>query len=876
MATITERLAFLVSANADQAIRAFEKTANTADKELTKTNKSIGRVANSMTSLGARGLASTGVLAAGLFKASQAAAEDEKSQALLATQLKATTGATDAQVAAVEDYIDKTARATGVTDDQLRPAFQTLVRATGSMVKSQKLLNLAMDISAGTGKDVGAVTLALSKAYGGNIGALTRLGVPLDENIKKSKDFDAAVTALSEKFAGQAATAADTFAGRMARTRVAVDEAKEEIGRAFIPVLQTAAGAVTSASSKFQSLNSVTGGAAGKLAAFGTVGLGVVSTLSLVAGQTLKMRERFVTAEGSLTKLGRTAKVAGSALAAIAVVETAGAAVAQLGGFARETDERLNRLLATAGKSGTGTEEITTAFAELADQLKNADTGLFSVFKQFGKAIRIAGADTDAGRIAIEYLDEAFTDIASKSPQLAQTIVDALRAQSAALDKNSDTYKDNMMLVKRYQDQLKGMAGASDALATANDAAASAAAAAAAAEEKARQAREAAKLAAERYAARLKELRRAIGDDFTSAVDKANRALQDSKKAYDTYARSVQQSVYQVFSFNNALNALRTSSDKLAESQDAVTSATDTVTQAQRRVRDTTWAVADAEKDLRDARWSGDYGAITNAERNLTRAREDATDAQDALTRANTALSTATETASKAAADSGKSFLDRLAEQAKTATEFGSKIQQLIAMDISQDSLQMILDAGAEAGGAIADELIAGGKDAVDQADALTESVKQAAIRTGTDAANEYYSQGVTLATNLVNGINSVVKNYKVKLSSKGLTDKQLATLKKRFAVDVGFTFETSGVEIPELAQGGIVPATRGGRLVRVAEAGQDEAIIPLPRMSSGGGDTYHIEVNTGIGDPNAIARQVVDALQTYQRRAGAIPIKVA
>jgi hypothetical protein len=876
MATITERLAFLVSANADQAIRAFEKTANAADKELTKANKSINRVAGSMVSLGARGLASTGVLAAGLFRASQAAAEDEISQALLATQLRQTTDATDAQIASVEDFIDSTARATGVVDDQLRPAFQTLVRATGSITKSQRLLNLAMDISAGTGRDVGAVTLALSKAYGGNIGALTRLGVPLDENIKKSKDFNAAVAALSESFAGQAATAADTFAGRMARTKVAVDEAKEEIGQAFIPVLQTAASTVTSVAGTFQSLNSSTGGAAGKLASFGTVGLGVVSAMSLVAGQTIKMRERFVSAEGSLNKLGRTAAVAGSAFAAFAVLEVTGALVQQLGGYARETEDRLNRLLTLTGKSGAGsTKEITTAFAELADQLKNADTSLGAFFKQFGKAIRVAGADTDAGRIAIEYLDEAFSQIASKSPELAQQIVSALALQSAALDKNSDTYKDNMMLVRRYQDQLKGLAGATGALASANEDAAAAAKKKTEAEARATEAAAAAKRAAEAYAAKLKELRRTIGEEFVAASDRANRALDDARKAFDAYSKSVQQSVFQVFSFSGALNAMQTATDAVTASQDAVTAATDNVTQAQRRVRDTTEDVADAEKALIQARFRGDIEGTIDAERQLVRAREDAAQAQQDLTKASTALVDANTAATTATTNAGKSFLDRLAEQAKTATEFGDKVQRLIALGISEDSLRLVLDAGADAGGKIADELIAGGQAAVDQADALTQSVKDAAVRAGTDAASQYYSEGVTLATNLVNGINSVIKNYKLKLSTKGLSDKQLRRLKKNFAVDIAFQFDSSGVEIPELAAGGIVPATRGGRLVRVAEGGQDEAIIPLRKMSSGG-DNITIHVTAGVGDPNEIGRQVVNALQTYQRRAGAIPIKVA
>ncbi len=112
------------------------------------------------------------------------------------TLWKNTTKATDAQVKAVEDYIDKTARASGTADDVLRPSLDRLLRSTQDITKAQKLQTLALDIAAGTGKDLATVSEALGKAYDGNLGALKRIGVPLDENIVKTKDFDAAVIAL--------------------------------------------------------------------------------------------------------------------------------------------------------------------------------------------------------------------------------------------------------------------------------------------------------------------------------------------------------------------------------------------------------------------------------------------------------------------------------------------------------------------------------------------------------------------------------------------------------------------------------------------------------------------------------------------------------
>ena len=170
-----------------------------------------------------------------LKDAAGAAIEDEKSVVALEKALQNLGLAHKS--AGVEDFIGKLTMATGVADDELRPAYQKLVTATGDVTKSQKLLQLAMDISAGTGKDLASVSQALSKASLGNVAALTRMGVPLDANIIKNKDFAAVVDSLSKKFDGQAAAAADTYGGKLKRLQTAADEAKEAIGYQLMKAL---------------------------------------------------------------------------------------------------------------------------------------------------------------------------------------------------------------------------------------------------------------------------------------------------------------------------------------------------------------------------------------------------------------------------------------------------------------------------------------------------------------------------------------------------------------------------------------------------------------------------------------------------------------
>lgn len=169
----------------------------------------------------------------------KAAVEDEASQKQLAEALKNTTNATDAQIKSTEDYITKQQLAFGVADTKLRPALANLARATGDVGKAQQLTNLAMDISAATGKDLETVSLTLSKAYNGNIGALTKLGIPLDDAIKKSGDFNLVQGELTRLFGGAAKANTETYAGQLAIVTERVGELKESIGVALLPTMKT-------------------------------------------------------------------------------------------------------------------------------------------------------------------------------------------------------------------------------------------------------------------------------------------------------------------------------------------------------------------------------------------------------------------------------------------------------------------------------------------------------------------------------------------------------------------------------------------------------------------------------------------------------------
>jgi len=168
----------------------------------------------------------------------KAAIEDEAAQARLAKALQNVTGATNAQISAVEKQIEKMSLAFGVSDEQLRPSFQRLATATGDLAKAQDGLQLALDISAATGKSVEAVSNALGKAYEGNTGALSRLGIGLSSAEIKSLGLKGTMDQLAATFGGAATTQANTLEGQINRLKVGFDEAKESVGAALLPAVK--------------------------------------------------------------------------------------------------------------------------------------------------------------------------------------------------------------------------------------------------------------------------------------------------------------------------------------------------------------------------------------------------------------------------------------------------------------------------------------------------------------------------------------------------------------------------------------------------------------------------------------------------------------
>jgi hypothetical protein len=206
-------------------------------KEIDSAEGMLGKFGGSIAKFGAVAAAGMGAVAAGIGFAAKAAAEDQQSFAQLETALRNVTGATHDQIKAVDDQIAAMSLATGVADDQLRPAFAALTRGTRDIEESTKQMSLVLDISTALQMDATTVADALAKGYEGNTKALKSLSPEMAAMIKEGAGMDEILSQLSANFGGAAAANADTFAGQVSRLKVFMSELVEQIGYYVLPVL---------------------------------------------------------------------------------------------------------------------------------------------------------------------------------------------------------------------------------------------------------------------------------------------------------------------------------------------------------------------------------------------------------------------------------------------------------------------------------------------------------------------------------------------------------------------------------------------------------------------------------------------------------------
>lgn len=265
------------------------KALKQAESQLSGFKKSFGKAFLGI-GAGVGAAVGIGALGSALTDMAAAAAEDQKSVVSLGKALENV--GIGFQQAQAEAFVKQMMLATGVADDQLRPALQTLVTATGDLAKSQSSLQVAMDVSAATGKDLSAVSAALAKGWSGSTTALSRLGAGIDKATLASGDMDKIMGILSKKFAGQAAAAAQTYSGQLARMSTAASEAGETIGYSLLGALSKTTSQMGGTDGFVETITAAGEGVAGFVTTLGNAANEATRFINILKGATVATDEQ--------------------------------------------------------------------------------------------------------------------------------------------------------------------------------------------------------------------------------------------------------------------------------------------------------------------------------------------------------------------------------------------------------------------------------------------------------------------------------------------------------------------------------------------------------------------------------------------------------
>ena len=231
MASDNRTLKLSILADVDE----LKKGLASANKEVESTADKIGEFGKKAALAFAAVGAAVGAFAVSAVKA---AAEDEKARKSLEQTIRSNTKATEEQIAGLDDYISKQSIATATTDDVLRPAFARLVRSTSDVTKAQELLSLAQEISTATGKPLETVANALGKSFDGQNAALGKLGLGIDAATLKTMSHEQIMQQLKGTYNGFIANEATNAEFKFKQLTIALDETKEKIGVALLPIVK--------------------------------------------------------------------------------------------------------------------------------------------------------------------------------------------------------------------------------------------------------------------------------------------------------------------------------------------------------------------------------------------------------------------------------------------------------------------------------------------------------------------------------------------------------------------------------------------------------------------------------------------------------------
>lgn len=454
---VLEKLQIIIDADGKGAQRELEKVGKSAERELGKAETGIAKTGKKLESLGTSAVLGGAVLVGGLAALAMASDDADKQVLKLENSIKNSSNTYSENGKALTDLAADLQQVTAADGDAIVGAESLLVQMglTEDQVKS--LTPLVVDLSRKMGIDLETAAKAVGKSATGSTTALKKMGIDVASLGVGSTDAEKTLSALRQTVGGFAQQEGATFSGQLERLKNNLGDIGESVGKGAAGVLGGFTQGAADATAALNKLNP------GILTAVGGVGAtaGIVATtaggFALAAGKAIAFRDAVKSGDTALTKLGEDGKQSlsgvGKAAAGIAIIGAVAGiveTVATVANSINDIDKKTASAFDGLRSSLTGTSaDAADAFGTLVE-VEDKSAEFAGIWQGFGAEIQLGGFKAD-----IEEVDAAFTKVLDTlGPEAAQKVIDGLRAQNEALDKNSDQYKTNSEFIADSQKRI--------------------------------------------------------------------------------------------------------------------------------------------------------------------------------------------------------------------------------------------------------------------------------------------------------------------------------------------------------------------------------------------------------------------------------------
>lgn len=451
---LLERLQILIDADAQGAIREFDKVGKEAAKASKKTEDKFKKLSGTLTNVGSGAVLGGVAVLGGLGKLAMMSEEAEKQTLKLNNSIKNSSQSFKGNGKALKDLANDLQQVTASDADALVGAESLLVSFGLTEDQIKKLLPLVNDFSRKFGVDLEASAKVVGKALNGSAGGLKKYGIDLDKTKLSADAFGTVIEGLGNSVGGFAKAEGKTFSGQLEILKNNLGDLGETVGKGAAGVFADLAGSAASAANKLNEVNPAIAESVGRFGAYAGIGATVVGALSVAAGQVINLKNRFTELgeDGSrnLNKAGKAAAAFTTALGFLAAVDIIGEVGNALGNYAQKAEDSFDRVK-LAIQNGSQTD-ILESFAQSVLAVQNKWTGFGEIFTSVGKEFRLGTVNIG---LDIENVDQAFQNLLDTSgPQAGQALIDSINAQRKALAPTSEEYKNLTELADRFQKVL--------------------------------------------------------------------------------------------------------------------------------------------------------------------------------------------------------------------------------------------------------------------------------------------------------------------------------------------------------------------------------------------------------------------------------------